>query len=248
MLILLINQFNQSTSDETVEENTTTIEENPTTIEENPSQDELLEEALKDGQTQDFNADVHRVLDIIINSIYTEKEIFLRELISNCSDASAKMRFIGLTNDEALGTGDMRELDIKIELDEVNKTVTISDKGLGMTKQQLIENLGTIAKSGTSNFAEKVKESQASNHNDLIGQFGVGFYSVFLVADKVIVTSKSYEDEDQYIWRSDASGTFTVVKDPRGNTIGRGTSIKLFLRTDTQEFIKESRIEEIVKK
>jgi len=118
---------------------------------------------LNEGQTQDFNADVHRVLDIIINSIYTEKEIFLRELISNSSDASAKMRFMGITNDELLGEGDQRNLDIKIEIDDVNKTITLTDKGIGMTKNQLVENLGTIAKSGTSNFAEKIKEAQASN-------------------------------------------------------------------------------------
>jgi len=153
-----------------------------------------------------------------------------------------------LTKDELLGEGDLRNLDIKIEIDDVNKTITLTDKGIGMTKNQLVENLGTIAKSGTSNFAEKIKEAQASNYNDLIGQFGVGFYSVFLVADKVIVTSKSNEEEDQHVWRSNASGTFTVAKDPRGNTLGRGTEIKLFLRVDTHEFLKESRLEEIVKK
>lgn len=158
------------------------------------------------------------------------------------------MRFTGITNDELLGEGDLRNLDIKIEIDDVNKTITLTDKGIGMTRNQLIENLGTIAKSGTSNFAEKIKEAQASNYNDLIGQFGVGFYSVFLVSDKVIVTSKSYEEEDQHVWRSNASGTFTIAKDPRGNTLGRGTEIKLFLRVDTHEFLKESRLEEIVKK
>jgi len=123
----------------------------------------MLDEAFSGGQTQDFEADVHRVLDIIINSIYTEKEIFLRELISNSSDASAKMRFIGLTQDELLGTGDQRNLDVKIEIDEVNKTITLTDKGIGMTRNQMIENLGTIAKSGTSNFVEKIKDQQASN-------------------------------------------------------------------------------------
>jgi heat shock protein beta len=209
----------------------------------------MLEEALKDGYTQEFHADVHRVLDIIINSIYTEREIFIRELISNSSDASNKIRFMGITNDELLGEGDLRNLDIKIDLDQFNKTITFTDKGLGMTKQQLVENLGTIAKSGTSNFVEKIKEAQASNSNDMIGQFGVGFYSVFLVAEKVIVTSKSHEaNEPQHIWKSDASGSFTVVQDPRGNTLGRGTSVKIYLRQDTLEFLKESRVEEVVKK
>lgn len=114
-----------------------------------------------------------------------------------------------------------------------------------MTKDQLTENLGTIAKSGTANFFEKMKDNK--NSNDLIGQFGVGFYSVFLVADQVVVVSKSIDD-DQYIWKSDASGTYTIIKDPRGNTLGRGTQIKLFLKADSLEFLKENRLEDIVKK
>mmetsp|Transcript_72190 Transcript_72190/g.155976 ORF Transcript_72190/g.155976 Transcript_72190/m.155976 type:complete len:134 (+) Transcript_72190:270-671(+) len=133
---------------------------------------------------------------------------------------------MAVTNPDLLAGGE--ELGIKIELNADEKTLTLSDNGVGMSKAQLVENLGTIAKSGTANFVETIKEAQSNSYNDLIGQFGVGFYSVFLVADKVVVTSKSTEpSEDQYIWKSDATGSFTIVKDPRGNTLGRGTSIKL---------------------
>lgn len=156
---------------------------------------------------------------------------------------------MALTKPELLGEGDLKNLDIKIEVNEAEKTLTLTDKGNGMTKNQMIENLGTIAKSGTANFVEKIKEAQQSQSNDLIGQFGVGFYSVFLVSNQVVVTSKSIEDsEDQYLWKSDASGSYTIVKDPRGNTLGRGTQVKLWLRSDALEFLKEARIEEVVKK
>jgi heat shock protein beta len=149
-----------------------------------------------------------------------------------------------------LGEGELRDLDIKIDYDKDNKTLTILDKGIGMNKQQLIENLGTIAKSGTANFVKSIKaQKKGDDTKNLIGQFGVGFYSVFLVADKVVVVSKTHnKNEDQHIWKSDASGNYTIIKDPRGDTLGRGTLIKLFMKDDAEEYLNENRIEEIVKK
>lgn len=164
---------NASTANSPTETDHTSSEQN--TSDPNNLTDEQLVNLLKGGETRDFNADVHRVLDIIINSLYQNKEIFLRELISNSSDANSKLRFMSLTNPEILGEGDLKNLDIRIEVNETEKTLTLTDKGLGMSKTQLMENLGTIAKSGTANFVEKIKEAQQNNSNDLIGQFGVGF-------------------------------------------------------------------------
>ena len=137
-----------------------------------------------------FNADVSRLMDIIINSLYTKKEVFIRELISNASDALDKMRFISVQNPDHLG--DKQELDIKIDFDHTAKTLSITDSGVGMTKAELIKNLGTVAKSGTTAFLEAMGKGDQMS---LIGQFGVGFYSAFLVANKVTVTSKAHDDE-----------------------------------------------------
>ena len=152
------------------------------------------------------------------------KEIFLRELISNASDALDKIRFLSLTDKGVLG--DKEELTIRIKIDKDNRMLHITDTGIGMTKAELTQFLGTIAKSDTSEFLNKVQEAQKEgvSTNDLIGQFGVGFYSSFLVADKVVVTSKNNAD-DQHIWESD-SISFNVFKDPRGDTLGRGTTVR----------------------
>lgn len=194
-------------------------------------------------ETYQFQAEVNRVMDIIINSLYKAKEIFLRELISNASDALDKIRFLSISNPELLG--ETRDLGIRVSANKDTRTLTIRDSGIGMTKGELVSNLGTIAKSGTSNFAEALTSS--SGDLNLIGQFGVGFYSIYLVADKVRVLSK-HNDDVQYIWESTADGSYSIVEDPRGNTIGRGTEITLFLKEDADDYMDEKKLEELIKK
>merc|ERR1719240_1858247 len=192
----------------------------------------------------EFQAEVTRLMDIIINSLYSNKEIFLREIISNASDALDKIRFLAVTDKDALGEGDTAKLEMRISPDKSKDTLTLTDRGIGMTKQDLINNLGTIAKSGTSSFLEKLKEGGDIN---LIGQFGVGFYSVYLVADKVTVRTK-HNDDAQYIWESTADSSFTIREDPEGNTLGRGSEITLHLKDDCKEFTEGDKIKDLVKK
>ena len=189
-----------------------------------------------------FNADVSRLMDIIINSLYTKKDVFIREIISNASDALDKLRFISVSNPEFLG--DHPDMEIKIDFDHEAKTLSITDTGVGMTKAELIKNLGTVAKSGTTAFLEAMGKGEQMS---LIGQFGVGFYSAFLVANKVEVTSKSPDDE-QHIWTSTADAKFFVTKDPRGDTLGRGTRVTLFLKDDAAEYVEQERIKKLVKR
>ncbi|XP_059460004.1 endoplasmin homolog [Corylus avellana] len=191
-----------------------------------------------------FQAEVSRLMDIIINSLYSNKDIFLRELISNASDALDKIRFLSLTDKEILGEGDNSKLDIQIKLDKEKKILSIRDRGIGMTKEDLIKNLGTIAKSGTSAFVEKM---QTSGDLNLIGQFGVGFYSVYLVADYVEVISK-HNDDKQYVWESKADGAFAISEDTWNEPLGRGTEIKLHLREEAGEYLEESKLKDLVKK
>lgn len=150
-------------------------------------------------------------MDIIINSLYSNREIFLREIISNSADALNKIRYMSLTDKSVLGEGDTAKMEIKIVADKKSKTLTIIDTGIGMTKNDLIKHLGTVASSGTTKFAEMIASgAQKSDTLALIGQFGVGFYSVYLVADKVTVISK-HNDDAQHVWVSAANGTFSVV-------------------------------------
>ncbi|VAI81318.1 unnamed protein product [Triticum turgidum subsp. durum] len=192
----------------------------------------------------EFQAEVSRLMDIIINSLYSNKDIFLRELISNASDALDKIRFLTLTDKEALGEGDTAKLEIQIKLDKENKILSIRDRGVGMTKEDLIKNLGTIAKSGTSAFVEKM---QTGGDLNLIGQFGVGFYSVYLVADYVEVVSK-HNDDKQYVWESKADGSFAISEDTWNEPLGRGTEIKLHLRDEAKEYLEEGKLKDLVKK
>ncbi|XP_021999772.1 endoplasmin homolog isoform X2 [Helianthus annuus] len=192
----------------------------------------------------EFQAEVSRLMDILINSLYSNKDIFLRELISNASDALDKIRFLSLTDKEVLGEGDDAKLEIQIKLDKEKKILSIRDRGVGMTKEDLIKNLGTIAKSGTSAFVEKM---QTGGDLNLIGQFGVGFYSVYLVADYVEVISK-HNDDKQYVWESKADGAFAISEDTYNEPLGRGTEIRLHLREEAGEYLEESKLKELVKK
>merc|ERR1719272_2219402 len=195
------------------------------------------------SEKHEFQAEVSRLMDIIINSLYTDKNVFLRELISNSADALEKARFHSVQDESFLG--DVKDLEVKLEHDPDAKTLSIEDTGSGMTKQELINNLGTVAKSGTTNFLESMAEGGDAN---LIGQFGVGFYSAFLVADKVTVTSKCNDDTTQHVWESSADASFTVVDDPRGNTLGRGSRVTLHLKEDAHDYLSEDKLKESAKK
>merc|ERR1719210_815608 len=192
------------------------------------------------GEKFQFQAEVNRLMEIIIHSLYTTRNIFFRELISNAGDALDKIRYQSLLDPTVLG--DNKELDIRLKIDKDAKTLSFRDYGVGMTQKELTENLGTVARSGTAKFLEAMGKKESEDESgtvELIGQFGVGFYSAFLVAEEVTVVSKS-NDDDQYIWRSTADGNFVVVKDPRGNTLGRGTEVILKLKEDSEEFPVES--------
>ena len=191
-------------------------------------------------KTVKFETEVSKLLDIVANSLYTEKEIFLRELISNSSDACEKLRYVSQTDSKAPKTN---KFQIRIHLNEKNKTISIKDNGIGMDDKDMQSNLGTIAKSGTEEFIKKMGDKKGDINQ--IGKFGVGFYSSFMVSDQVVVRSKKYDSSSGYLWTSDGKGTFSI-EETEYNEIG--TEITLSIKKDEKEFLSQYKIEEIIKK
>ena len=196
------------------------------------------------AQKYEFQAEVSQLLNILTHSLYTHRDIYIRELVSNAADALDKVRFKDIKGDE-IADPDLN-MEIHIDLDEKENTFTISDTGIGMTKEELIQNIGTIARSGTSEFIKQLAEENKGDIN-LIGRFGIGFYSVFMAGEHVEVTSKSAnKEEPAQVWKSDGQGSFEIAEAPEETK--RGTSIKVFLREDAKEFAEKFRVENTIKK
>lgn len=202
------------------------------------------------AKTMEFQAETRQLLDIVTNSLYTDKEVFLRELISNASDACEKLRHLQTTGAEIENSD--RGLEIKITLDEVESTITIEDTGIGMTEDELVANLGTIARSGSKNFMAELERAGSSDGMEIakgiIGKFGVGFYSVFMVAHKVEVTTQPATGGPATVWISDGNGTYELSELDEDIRQDRGTSIKIFLDSDYWSLLQESKIQEILTK
>ncbi|GMP53697.1 hypothetical protein CsSME_00019088 [Camellia sinensis var. sinensis] len=200
------------------------------------------------AEKYEYQAEVSRLMDLIVNSLYSNKEVFLRELVSNASDALDKLRFLSVTDPNLLKDGG--DLDIRIQSDKDNGIITITDSGIGMTRQELVDCLGTIAQSGTAKFLKALKESKDSGADStLIGQFGVGFYSAFLVSDRVVVSTRSPKSDKQYVWEGEAnSSTYTIREETEPEKLlPRGTCLTLYLKRDDKGFAHPERIEKLVK-
>lgn len=193
------------------------------------------------AERHEFQAETRSLLRLMIHSMYSNKEIFLRELISNASDACDKLRFIATQNPELIGDA---ELAVELVADKFTNTLTIRDNGIGMSREDVVDNLGTIARSGTKKFMESLSGDQARD-TQLIGQFGVGFYSAFIVADKVTVNTRRYDAAEAVVWESTGEGDYTIGV---GDKAARGTEVVLHLRDDEKEFLEEPRLSEIVRK
>jgi len=193
-------------------------------------------------ETREFQTEVRQLLDIVINSLYTEREIFLRELISNAADALEKVRYLQVTGTELKDS--KLPLEITIEASNIEHTLTIQDTGIGMTKDELIQNLGTIAHSGSKEFIKRLSEGDSKDLH-LIGQFGVGFYSAFMVAEKVKVYTRSYHPEGQgWIWTSDGGGSYTIEE---AEDLPRGTKVVLYLKPDAHDFANVLTVKRIIR-
>ena len=200
------------------------------------------------ARKKQFKAESKRLLDLMINSIYTHKEIFLRELISNASDAIDKLYYQALSDN--LSDVDTSGFKIYLEADKENRTLTIRDNGLGMNKDELEDNLGTIAKSGSLAFKQEMEEAEKNDDVDIIGQFGVGFYSAFMVASRVEVTTKKYGEETAYLWSSNAVDGYSIDECEKDE---HGTQIVLYLKDNTEdenydEYLQQYEIERLIKK
>ena len=192
----------------------------------------------------EFKAEIKKLLDILVHSLYTSREIFLRELISNASDALDKLRFESNRGTEMFDKD--LPLEIKIEFDEKKKLLTVTDTGIGMTHDELITNIGTIAKSGTEEFVRLIAETKADASN-IIGKFGVGFYSVFMVAHEVIIKTKSFRNDEKAVeWKSDGLGEYEIIE--LDEKLPRGTKVEIYLKDDAVEFAEKWRLESIIKK
>ena len=195
------------------------------------------------AQSHQFQAEVAKLLHLMVHSVYSDRDVFLRELISNAADACDKLRYEAIAHPELLA--DNPELKIVLSADKAAKTLTISDTGIGMSREELIDNLGTIAKSGTQAFLETVKAG--SGDVRLIGQFGVGFYSAFIVASRVDVVSRRAGSDEAYQWSSDGGGNFTIAPVDLKDAPARGTRIVLHLKDDAQEFLEDWKLESVVR-
>ena len=197
------------------------------------------------GETMErhaFGAEVGRLLDLVVHSLYTEREIFLRELVANAADAVDRRRFEALTSPDLTLPADAK---VRVVPDKAARTLTISDPGIGMAKADLAQNLGTIARSGTLAFARSLAEAQAADRPSLIGQFGVGFYSAFMVADRVEATSRRAGANEAWTWASEGQGEYTLVPASRAEA---GTDVVLHVKADAEEFLEPFRLQAIVRK